>query len=115
MFQGPWTLKTNADSVGDELKMGEIISHRSGAIILKCPKCSSLQFVHSDVAVSHGVPTLSKRIQCGSGFCKRCAIWFGVVAGRTVIYDGPEKIVKTLIPQRLIDAGVKKAPRIDEG
>lgn len=115
MFEGPWkVVEANTLEKMPAIAQGEIVKHKSGAILIKCPKCSALQFTHSEITGSNDYPSLQKRIQCGSGFCKRCAIWFGVNSGKTVLFDGPEERIATPIPERLIKAGVKKAPVITE-
>lgn len=112
MFEGPWKI-IGAKSLQDTTPgQGEIIKHTSGAVILRCPSCNALQFTHSEIRGADDAPTLLSRIQCGSGFCRRCAIWFGVSAGKTVQYDGEEPRSKTLIPKSLRDAGVKTAPTL---
>lgn len=113
MFNGPWTV-AKAKTLEDGIPTGQIVKHKSGAILLRCPKCNAMQFTHSPIVGADETPTLTKRVQCGSGFCKRCAIWFSVDAGKTVIHDGPQEISETPLPKKLVDAGVKTAPTIEE-
>lgn len=115
MFKEGWFVSDVKDSTGGGVDVGEIIKHKSGAVILKCPKCGALQFTHSPITGPYDAPTLSKRIQCGGGHCKQCAIWFSVDAGKTVIHEGPETKRGVMIPKSLRDAGVKTAPTIDQG
>lgn len=111
MFEGPWKI-INKDSLGKRFpKRGEIIKHKSGAIILNCPKCNAMQFTHSPVSGTNEIPTLSKPIQCGAGNCDRCGVWFQITAGKTLVSKEPVKHERP-IPSKLVDAGVKKAPKL---
>lgn len=115
MFEGPWEVASQKTlEENSVIKLGLIVKHKSGAILLRCPKCNAMQFTYSPVIGDDKTPTLTKRIQCGSGYCKRCAIWFGIDAGRTVLFEGTEEKIGTAIPQKLVAAGVKTAPTIEE-
>jgi len=98
MFEGPWKV-IDKDSLQQKTPgPGEIIRHRSGAIVLRCPKCRALQFTHSPIEGTDEMPTLTKSVQCGGGKCLRCGVWFRVNAGRTVITAAPA-VSKTPVPK----------------
>lgn len=109
LYKGPWRVSKN-DSIGMGVGIGEIIRHRSGAVILRCPKCRAMQFAHSPISGSDDTPTLTKPIQCGSGHCTRCAIWFTVTTGRTQLTE-PVKREGRVLPKSLVDAGITAPPK----
>ncbi len=111
MHDGPWKV-IDKDDAGSGLPVrGEIVRHRSGAVVLRCPACNSIQFAHSPITGPDDAPTLLKPIQCGAGNCKRCGVWFSVDAGKTVITEAPETPVRP-IPAKLRRGGVKEAPKL---
>ena len=85
----------------------QIVRHKSGAIILRCPKCNAVQFTCSEITGPDDAPTLKKMIQCGAGMCKKCGVWFGITAGKT-IYPDTIKTQLTPIPEKLSNAGIKR-------
>jgi hypothetical protein len=112
MFEGPWKVAKHGSLEKGVPGKGVILKHRTGAVVLRCPKCNALQFAHSPVGGHVRAPTLSKPIQCGAGHCNRCAIWFTVDAGKTVIVEGPPAKRSTPVPTRLRKAGVRPPPKL---
>lgn len=113
-FTGPYHILNGVSSLAQKRMpgRGEIIAHESGAIILRCPKCAALQFTRADVMGSPEAPTLDRPIQCGSGHCKKCGIWFAIRKGSAAIVEAPKKTAKE-IPKALARAGVHTAPKIE--
>jgi hypothetical protein len=99
---------------GQAVKRGEIMKHRSGAVIIRCPRCNALQFTAADVQGPPDAPTLSKPIQCGAGTCKRCGVWFRIAAGKAIPADPATAQPSKPIPEKLARAGVKAPPMIKE-
>jgi hypothetical protein len=116
LFEGPWRV-VDKSTLGDRPRPapGEIIKHRSGAVVLCCPACGAMQFAHAPVVGNDARPTITKPIQCGSGNCKQCGIWFSIDAGHTVLMNAPPpKRPPRAIPERLVKAGVKEAPKLPD-
>lgn len=111
MFKGLWSV-VNQDDHKRFPDPGEIMKHKSGAIMLRCPECNSLQFTAAIITGPDDAPTISKPIVCGAGSCKRCAVRFSIDAGRTIKESSEDNGGKIGIPEKLKQAGVKKAPRI---
>ena len=113
-YQGPWKVIAET-SMAEKARLlpGEIMKHGSGTILLNCPACNSVQFAKATVIGSDILPSLDKAIQCGSGFCRRCGVWFRIIDGKTVEQDAPVR-VDTVIPEKLAAAGVTKAPSLAE-
>ena len=109
LYQGPWRV-VDRDTLGHTMRIGDVMKHKSGAVILKCPKCRALQFAYSPVTGTDDKPTLTRSIQCGGGHCKRCGIWFRVDAGETVLSDAAKSEPRP-IPERL-KRGMKTPPKL---
>lgn len=90
---------------------GEIIVHDSGAIVLRCPACSALQFTHAKVFDSPDAPSLDRAIQCGSGHCHRCGVWFTIHRGRAKKVE-PSQDEAPGPGGELKRAGVKSPPHV---
>jgi len=112
-FQGPWrVVDRDVLSTRPKLRPGEIIAHRSGAIVLNCPACNAMQFAHSPLEGDRNSPTLGKPVHCGAGKCKACAVWFGVRSGTTFEAAKPNAAVAA-IPDELKKAGVHESPSLE--
>jgi len=111
-YEGPYKVLPEVDRLEQKRvpSKGDIIAHRSGAIILRCPKCNAIQFTHAVIVNSPETPTLDRPVHCGSGHCQKCAIWFTIRNGLAYQVDEPKKEPKTSTPTDLLKAGVKKAP-----
>lgn len=115
LYEGPWRIiEPSTLEERPRLKMGEIMRHRSGAVLFRCPKCNALQFSHVGISGNDGFPTLSKGVQCGAGMCKKCAIWFTVKSGTTVLSNQPEEKEPRPMPDKLTDAGVHRQPNLED-
>ena len=102
---------TSLELVGGRVPRGTII--RSGAVlVLACPACGKLQFTPNQITGPDLAPTIADPIHCGAGYCKRCGIWFRIVAGRPELLPAPPAKPPTPIPVALARAGVAapKAP-----
>ncbi len=115
LFTGRWRV-IDKSTLGERPRPapGEIIKHRSGAVVLCCPACGAMQFAHAPVVGDDMSPTIAKPIQCGSGNCKQCGIWFSIDAGQTALNEPPKKRPQRAIPERLVKAGVKEAPKLSD-
>jgi hypothetical protein len=114
-FEGPWRiLKRNSLEQGVTTKPGEILLHRSKAIILNCPVCNAMQFTAAKNIGSREKPTLSKPVHCGAGHCRRCGVWFSVTNGKTVLHEegDPREAPAMLLSTKLRRAGVVKPPEL---
>lgn len=115
-FQKPWHV-VSRDSLekGVATKPGEILMHKSGAVVLNCPECRAMQFTHAKNVGTPEIPTLSKPILCGAGHCRRCGIWFSVINGETVVHDGDPRgeKPKMMLSIKLKKAGVKSPPKLE--
>ncbi len=92
---------------------GDILRHKSGAIVLRCPKCVAIQFTRAEVLDSDDSPTLDRPVQCGAGHCKKCGIWFTIHSGRAAEVPKPEKKPQE-IPKVLARAGVHPSPKLPD-
>ena len=112
-FSGPYFVIAGVDTLGKRPRLGrgEIIAHKSGAVILRCPACAAVQFARADVLNDPHTPTLDRPIQCGSGHCKKCGVWFTIRNGEAKKVDEPTRPTRTL-PKKLADAGVAAPPRL---
>ena len=113
-YPGPWTIIAE-DSLEKKarIKPGDIMKHRSGNVLLNCPACNSLQFTKVQTIGTAELPSLTGPVLCGAGFCKRCAITFTVIDGKTVAVEAQER-PKATIPERLLKAGVTRPPVLDD-
>jgi len=95
---------------GGKVAPGEIIVHRTGTLLLNCPKCGKVQFVAAKLEGSDQAPDIMKPIQCGAGYCNRCGVWFKIVTGRPIIVEEVPVVKQAEIPDVLKRAGVKRPP-----
>lgn len=111
-YGGPFRVIPGVDSLGQRPRpgRGDIIAHKSGAVVLRCPKCAALQFTRATVLNDPATPTLDRAIQCGSGYCKKCGIWFSIRNGQASEVEPPPP-KKTTLPDKLKKAGVHEAPK----
>lgn len=112
LFPGPWKVLGGIDRLTTRLNPGEIIKHKNGAIILNCPACNSVQFARSRMSGSDDAPTIDEPIQCGSGYCDKCGIWFQVKNGQTLPVEVEQNSDGVEIPKKLRDAGVHPPPKL---
>jgi len=112
-YSGPYRVLPEIDTLGKrpQIGQGDILAHASGAIILRCPKCGAMQFARAKILNDPQTPTLDRPIQCGSGHCKRCGIWFNIKNGRAAETKSPVP-TGSGIPERLARAGVKPPPKL---
>jgi len=112
-YNGPYKVVDGIDTLGRRPSpgLGDIIAHRSGALVLRCPKCHAMQFTRAVVYNSKENPTLDRPIHCGSGHCKKCGIWFSITGGTSEQVDEPVKATRP-IPRKLAKAGVHPSPKI---
>lgn len=105
-----WTERTYHvvpdETLARQLKAGEILRHRSGVLLLKCPACNALQFVVAKVEGPDQAPTVDKPVTCGNGVCLKCAVTFRIRSGHVVEAPAPETKQAT-IPDHLRRAGVR--------
>ncbi len=113
-YSGPYAVMKDIDSLAKKPRpgRGDIIAHASGAVVLRCPKCAAIQFARANILNSPKTPTLDRPIQCGSGHCKRCGVWFTIRNGVAEEAKAPERPKRTL-PESLVNAGVKPPPKLD--
>ena len=113
-FQGPWRVVSNEVlETQPKLAPGQILRHRSGAVVLNCPACNAMQFAHSPLVGPDDAPTLTKPVHCGAGLCRGCAVWFAVRNGHTEPAPAPVP-ERPEIPERLARAGVRR-PQAEPG
>jgi hypothetical protein len=112
-FSGPYFVLEKVDSLETKPRIGrgEIIAHKSGAIILRCPKCAALQFTRAVILNAPATPSLDRPVQCGSGHCKKCGVWFTIKNGEALPAEAPEPKPRVL-PEKLRKAGVRYVPRL---
>jgi hypothetical protein len=112
-FKGPYYVLEKVDSLETKPRpgRGEIIAHKSGAVILRCPQCGALQFGRAVILNSPATPTLDRPLQCGSGHCKKCGVWFIIRNGEALPAEAPERKERVL-PEKLRKAGVRYVPRL---
>ena len=113
-YDGPYKVIDGVDTLGrrPHPALGDIMAHRSGAVILRCPKCHAMQFTRAEVYNAESSPTLDRPIHCGSGHCKKCGIWFTITNGRAAECEPPEGPSRP-IPKKLAKAGVKPPPKLE--
>lgn len=100
--------------IGGKVGPGEIIIHKTGNLLLNCPKCGKVQFATAQLEGSDEAPDIMTPIQCGSGYCHRCGVWFRIVTGQPEIIEDPPERESTNIPDELRNAGVKSPPKQPE-
>lgn len=112
-YPGPWRV-TAEDALTQRVRLqpGDLMRHRTGAVILNCPACNAMQVGRVDVTGPADAPSLSAPVHCGKGFCSRCGVWFTVVAGRTREAEQPA-VRPTRIPDKLRAAGVTHPPSLE--
>jgi len=110
-YDGPYKVLDGVDQMARRPRpgRGDIIAHRSGALVLRCPACNALQFTRGTVFNAKESPTIDRPIHCGSGHCQKCGVWFSIKNGRALPAKAPEK-TKLKIPEKLARAGVHEAP-----
>ena len=96
--------------IGGKVAPGEIIVHKTGNLLLNCPKCGKIQFAAAKLEGSDEAPNIMAPIQCGSGYCQRCGVWFRIVTGKPEILEAPPGREPLDIPKELLQAGVKRPP-----
>lgn len=113
-YDGPYTVVDGIDNLASKPRpaLGDIIAHRSGAVVLRCPKCHAMQFTRAEIYNSKEHPTLDRPIHCGSGHCKKCGIWFTIKNGTSCQVDPPEKKTRK-ISDKLAKAGVHAPPKLN--
>lgn len=76
-------LNEEIDSLGAKpfLASGEIIRHKAGAHILRCPACNAVQFVANELQGEASAPTFAKPLRCA---CVRCACEFRIRSGKAI-------------------------------
>ena len=106
-YDGPFRVVPGVEELGrmPHIGQGDILKHKSGAVVLRCPACNAMQFARAKVMNSDETPTLDQPIQCGAGHCKKCGVWFTVKNGRAQKAEKP-KPKKTELPDKLKKAGV---------
>ena len=111
-YGGGWQILPGVESLESHphLRPGEIVRHRTGAIILTCPACHAMQFALAKVSGTDERPTLDRPVHCGAGHCRRCGIWFTITDGVAALAAPPTQAT-TEVPARLARAGVHRAPR----
>lgn len=109
-YDGPFKVVEGIDTLGKmpHIGRGDIIAHKSGAVVLRCPACNAMQFGRAAVLNSKEAPTLDRPLQCGSGHCKKCGVWFTIRNGEARPAKKPEQ-KRTAIPDKLTAAGVGPA------
>lgn len=111
-FKGPYFVLEGVDRLAIKRPArGEIIAHDSGAVVLRCPACAAIQFARAKILNSPKTPTLDRPIQCGSGHCKRCGVWFTIRNGEAMPAEAPEK-KEVALPDKLKRAGVHPQPEL---
>lgn len=110
-----WTERTYHvvpdETLARQLRAGEILRHRSGVLLLKCPACNALQFVVAKVEGPDQAPTVDKPVTCGNGVCLKCAVTYRIRSGKVVEAQAPEPKQAT-IPDHLRRAGVRSPPLV---
>jgi len=111
-FPGPWRIIEETSLNGrPRLAPGEVMHHRSGAVLLNCPACNAMQ-IGKGVEGAADAPTLTAPVHCGKGFCHRCGIWFTVTGGATREAVKPTAKPVIIAPE-LRKAGVRPAPSLE--
>ncbi len=113
-YDGRYRVVPGVDSLGKmpQIGRGDIIEHASGAVVLRCPACSAMQFGRADILNSLDSPTLDRPLQCGSGHCKACGVWFLIRNGKAEKAEAPAPRKREL-PRKLVRAGVRPAPKLN--
>lgn len=100
---------------GGRVVGGDIIVHRTGAILLNCPACGRMQFTTHALEGSDAAPDIIGPVQCGSGHCTRCGVWFQIVTGVPRILEAPSAARPRIsISEALRRAGVVPPPKAPE-
>ncbi len=111
-YTGNYEVLEGVKKVGTvNIRQGDIIVHESGAVILRCPACAAMQFGHAKVMNSPKTPSFDRPLQCGSGHCKRCGVWFTIKNGKAEEAE-PTEPRKRELPKKLTKAGVKRPPKL---
>jgi hypothetical protein len=84
-FEGPFKI-THGSSLADRgrLRAGEIMKHRSGALIYRCPGCLSIAFHVAKLTGPDDLPSLDRPMICGCGLCK---VQYNLTQGKAVVID----------------------------
>ena len=100
--------------IGGFLAPGQIMQHRNGTVVfLTCPACGKMQWTPGKVSGHPDAPTIDRPIQCGAGFCTRCAVWFRIANGKAIAVAPPARDETERIPPSLLRAGVRRPPSSD--
>jgi uncharacterized protein YbaR (Trm112 family) len=97
-------------AAGGLLPPGGIIVARNSVSILGCPACGKMQFVAGVPTGPAEAPHLQRPVQCGSGYCKRCGVWFRILNGAPEILPNQVRAA-AVVPARLAQAGVRRPPQ----
>jgi len=111
-YTGNYSILEGVDKLGTvNIRKGDIIVHSSGAVVLRCPACAAMQFGYAKILNSPKAPSLDRPLQCGSGHCKRCGVWFTIKNGKAEEAE-PAESPKRELPRKLMKAGVKQSPKL---
>jgi len=79
----PYRFNPDFDALGPRpfLPSGEIIKHRGGALILRCPECNAMQFIATEIQGENEAPTITTPIKCA---CVRCDCEFRIRSGKAI-------------------------------
>jgi len=108
-YEGQYKVLDKVGKLSEQprLATGDILRHDSGALILRCPACNAMQFTRAEIYNAETRPTLDRAIQCGSGHCQKCAVWFTIEKGKAVLATPTEKKKPPELDSKLKRAGVK--------
>lgn len=77
--------KADRISASSPIQEGEILKHRSGMIIVRCPICRTMSLGATRLKGTGDAPTLADPIRCG---CAACRALFTVEAGQLKVLEG---------------------------
>jgi hypothetical protein len=110
-YAGPWRrLPGDRLEQHPRLALGDLLVLRSGAVMLRCPACGTLQFIVATCTGDPEQPSLDSATTCAARDCrtKRCACRWTVVNGVTRLeVAAPPPPPAPRISPALVAAGVR--------
>jgi hypothetical protein len=87
-YPGPWRIIVSTSLAEQHrLAAGDLMRHKSGVVMLRCPLCNVQQFAVVSLNGDATSPSLTGDVKCTAGSCKvrRCACVWTVINGATVL------------------------------
>lgn len=82
-FGGPYEVVHGVDGLAAKtrLQRGELLRHRAGCVVLRCPQCNALGFAAGEIQGPRDAPTVDRLIHCG---CESCDAKYRIRSGKAV-------------------------------